>query len=186
MTPSIRKHLTWIGIVLVFGAALWRAVPRERLIASGEPLLLELVPVDPRSLLQGDYMALGYAIEEDAYEALDTDGASEIAEGGGMFSHDGVLVLDVDENGVGTFARLGDDADLAEGALAPNMVAVRFRVSYGTIEIGQQRWFFQEGQAELFEDAEYGEFRVDADGRVILVGMRDERFERLGEPLARW
>ncbi|MEL7161197.1 MAG: GDYXXLXY domain-containing protein, partial [Bacteroidota bacterium] len=39
-------------------------VQKERILDSGELVLLELAPVDPRSLLQGDYMRLNYAISQ--------------------------------------------------------------------------------------------------------------------------
>ena len=34
-------------------------------------------------------------------------------------------------------------------------------------------WFFKEGEAPRFEPARFGEFRVDADGQALLVGLRD-------------
>ena len=34
---------------------------REQLLGSGRVVILELAPVDPRSLMQGDYMALTFA-----------------------------------------------------------------------------------------------------------------------------
>ena len=41
---------------------------KERLLASPQGILLELAPVDPRSLIQGDYMALAYAITREVPE----------------------------------------------------------------------------------------------------------------------
>jgi uncharacterized membrane-anchored protein len=35
-------------------------------------------------------------------------------------------------------------------------------------------WFFKEGEAQRWEKARFGEFRVLPDGRALLVGMRDE------------
>ena len=37
---------------------------KEELLKDGQLVLLELAPVDPRSLMQGDYMALRYKISE--------------------------------------------------------------------------------------------------------------------------
>jgi uncharacterized membrane-anchored protein len=34
-------------------------------------------------------------------------------------------------------------------------------------------WFFREGDAERWQKARYGEFRVAPDGRALLVGMAD-------------
>ena len=40
-------------------------------------------------------------------------------------------------------------------------------------------WFFAEGEAKRWEGAKYGEFRVDADGRALLVGLRGAKLEAL-------
>jgi uncharacterized membrane-anchored protein len=40
----------------------WLMTSRQWTLATGQTILLETVPVDPRSLFQGDYVALGYKI----------------------------------------------------------------------------------------------------------------------------
>jgi uncharacterized membrane-anchored protein len=60
-----RRNL-WIAIAIVAGvqtAVLGSMIlQRARLLATGRELVLEVVPVDPRSLFQGDYVILGYPI----------------------------------------------------------------------------------------------------------------------------
>ena len=34
-------------------------------------------------------------------------------------------------------------------------------------------WYFREGDGQRWEQARYGEFRVEPDGRALLVGMAD-------------
>ena len=46
---------------------------KERLIKGSEEIFLELAPVDPRSLLQGDYMALNYKIANEMRDKLQED-----------------------------------------------------------------------------------------------------------------
>ena len=185
MSASTNRMLIWIGLALVLGAAIWRVLPREQLTANGDPLLLEIRPVDPRALLQGDYMALDYEIEQEAEQDVRTLDP-EVSSIRRVLRHDGLLILSVDERGVGSYARLGQDADPASEAPGADEIAVRYRMSVGDVDLGQRRWFFQEGQAEIFQEAEYAEMRVDSAGRLILVGMRDEALRPLGEPLARW
>jgi uncharacterized membrane-anchored protein len=56
----------WLGIVLVAAtqAAVlgWMIWQRAHLLASGREVVLEVVPVDPRSLFRGDYVTLGYGM----------------------------------------------------------------------------------------------------------------------------
>jgi len=60
-----RRNL-WLAIAAVaFGQAAvlgWMIWDRVALLASGREVLLDVVPVDPRSLFRGDYVVLGYDI----------------------------------------------------------------------------------------------------------------------------
>ena len=49
-------------ILLAATAAIWRF---EHTLRSGQDMILQLAPVDPRSIMQGDYMALAYAIDRE-------------------------------------------------------------------------------------------------------------------------
>jgi|WetSurSiteA1Bulk_404760.scaffolds.fasta_scaffold26483_2 uncharacterized membrane-anchored protein len=150
-------------IALLAGLAILVAVnygihQREQLLASGRVVLLELAPVDPRSLMQGDYMALRFA-------------AAVAAFGGGRTetqTADGHLVLRLDGRGVGEFARFDDGS-----SLAADEVRMRYRVRAGRPKFGTNAFFFEEGTADRYADARYGEIRVDAEGEAILTGLRD-------------
>ena len=43
----------------------------------------------------------------------------------------------------------------------------------------RQAHLLDSGQAERWAAARYGEFRVDAKGRALLVGLRGEKLEKL-------
>lgn len=64
MTPE-RRNL-WLAITAVaFGQAVvlgWMIWDRTALLANGREIVLEVIPVDPRSLFRGDYVILGYDI----------------------------------------------------------------------------------------------------------------------------
>ncbi|MFB0625733.1 GDYXXLXY domain-containing protein, partial [Aeromonas hydrophila] len=51
--------LTGLAILAAINVTVWRY---ERAMSSGEVVLLRLAPVDPRSLMQGDYMRLSYEL----------------------------------------------------------------------------------------------------------------------------
>lgn len=156
--------------VLLGGLALALAVPnalivhKERLLAAGTPILLELAPIDPRSLIQGDYMVLDYAISRGVQPAA--------------FPDDGLLVLRVDERNVATFERL----HAPELALREGERLLRYRVRGGRLRLGAEAFFFQEGHADLYSGARFGELRVAPSGASVLVGLRDEKLAPLGPP----
>jgi uncharacterized membrane-anchored protein len=63
---------------------------------------------------------------------------------------------------------------------APTTLKLRYRIRNGQVWLGTNAFFFQEGDAERFNAARYGEFRVDrASGEAVLVGLRDETLKAL-------
>jgi uncharacterized membrane-anchored protein len=152
----------WIGAVIVAAACNVLIFQKEQTLANGRQLFLKLAPVDPRSLMQGDYMRLGY-------ELADKFRGNDI----GM---DGRLVVQVDARGIGTEARLEDDKPPAV-----NEILLRYR-NRGGLRLGAESYFFQEGSAHLYDKARYGELRVDAAGNSVLAGLRGENLEVLGKP----
>jgi uncharacterized membrane-anchored protein len=146
------------GLVLILGLVNWQIAAKERVLRDGERVLIELAPVDPRSLMQGDYMRLEYRISRDlSYQHPD-------------WPADGRLVVTNDADGVAQFARL-DQPGVPLGA-AEHLL--RYRRRDGRIRIGTDAFFFQEGQSDRFRDARYGELRVDASGESLLIGLRDK------------
>ena len=137
---------------------------RERLIAEGRIALLELAPVDPRSLMQGDYMALNFRIANEVFGRRAKEGLA-----------DGRIVLQVDERGVAKFKRMDDGAPLAADELR-----IRYRVRGDDVKFATNAYFFQEGHAKYYERARYGEFRVAPDGECLLTGMRGAKLAPLG------
>ena len=56
-----RVAIALAGLALILALTNWDIAQKRKVIADGRVLLLELRPVDPRSLFQGDYMALALA-----------------------------------------------------------------------------------------------------------------------------
>ena len=48
------------NLILLLGYFNWSVYKKEQILKDGRLVLLQLVPVDPRSLMQGDYMRLSY------------------------------------------------------------------------------------------------------------------------------
>ena len=80
MTSS--RVLIAIGAVLVLGAVNASILGKESIKRDGAAIFLDLAPIDPRSLVQGDYMALAYAITRAVPEqGLPVDGRLVVAVG---------------------------------------------------------------------------------------------------------
>jgi len=60
----MRRFCLWLGLALVLLVPNALIARQEALLASGTRMFVELAPVDPRSLMQGDYMRLGYRVPD--------------------------------------------------------------------------------------------------------------------------
>ena len=62
---SVFKAPIWlvgVFVIALLGAVNYKVQQFEDVLATGKPVVLKIAPVDPRSLMQGDYMVLNYAI----------------------------------------------------------------------------------------------------------------------------
>jgi uncharacterized membrane-anchored protein len=162
----MREAIAVIAGLAVLAAANYTIYSRERHLAEGTVVLLELAPADPRSLMQGDYMALRFKVADEAF------GRARQKE-----ARDGRLVVGLDERGVGTFVRRDGGERLAAGE-----VLLRYRIRDGRVKFATNAFFFQEGHAKHYARARYGEFRVAPSGELLLTHLRGEKLERLGPP----
>jgi uncharacterized membrane-anchored protein len=138
---------------------------QERTLSAAEPIFLELAPVDPRSLLQGDFMALSYRISRDIPRRVEI----------GSWPRRGRVVVELDPRRVASFVRRDDGQ-----SLDPNQRLLGYEIRAGRPYFGAESYFFQEGRGSIYERAQYAELRVDGAGRSVLVGLRDAELMALG------
>lgn len=166
--PALTRALIAAGLLLVLGSVNFAIFGKERIIRDGETIFLALAPVDPRSLMQGDYMALRFELAA----------AIEVWREDETRAHLRAAPLDIDARGIATLAAgpengRGDDGFRTQPRLA-------FRVRGYDVWLGTNAFFFTEGTADRYTTARYGEFRFDRDsGEAVLVGLRNDALERL-------
>jgi uncharacterized membrane-anchored protein len=155
------KKYKWIfilaNLILLLGYMTNSIYQKEELLSNGQLILLELAPVDPRSLIQGDYMRLNYAISNTTRE--DT------------ISKRGFCVVQLDSIGVAKKVRIQEfKTPLHKEEFLINYTSRKWR----GINIGAESYFFQEGEALKFDKAKYGGLKVDTNGNSLLIGLYDE------------
>ncbi|MBX3622665.1 MAG: GDYXXLXY domain-containing protein [Rhizobacter sp.] len=154
------RRALWVGLatvatVAVAGVAIWQ---KQDLIAHGQPVYVALAPVDPRSLMQGDYMRLNFRVP-----------AEVLAQPPAATARRPRVLARRDARGVATLvgeARPGTP-------LAPGEFLFELTPKGGRWILVTDAWFFREGEGARWAAARYGEFRVMPDGRALLVGMAD-------------
>ena len=163
-------------LVIALGLVNWSIVNKEKHLAEGRTVYLQLAPVDPRSLMQGDYMALrfqiGRAIQEASTKIREQQGQHNDSE-----NIDGFVMVKVDERGIGSFSRLSRDQAPSAGE-----VLMRYRIRNGQVKFATNAFFFQEGHQKYYQNAHYGQFRVDGKGELLLANLYDQDLNKLGPP----
>lgn len=167
--PSTKKSSRVTVVLAVLGtfatllavnAAIWN---KEDLIANGKPVFIRLAPIDPRSLMQGDYMALNFEMAPTLRAELNDLPRLQRQTAIGA----------IDEHGVTQLDRLG-------GQAKPGETLIELSPGKRGWVVVTDAWFFKEGDGERWGKARYGEFRVMPDGRALLVGMADEQRQPIG------
>ena len=147
-----------LAVLAVVNFSIWQ---KQALIAAGQPVFIELAPADPRSLMQGDYMRLGFKLprtEGIRFERTDRPRAI------GKLDGRGVLAM--------TRLTLNDTP-------TPGEIAVALTHGDRGWTVATDAWYFKEGGGASLAQARYGEFRVTRDGRALLVGLRGPQLEAL-------
>ncbi|MGJ8663818.1 MAG: GDYXXLXY domain-containing protein [Marinicella sp.] len=148
--------------------AIWQ---KESLLENGQSVFLELAPVDPRSIMQGDYMRLRFAIANQIRSNL-----PDSTTPGYNANHDGYVMVKLDENMVAQFESL-----MGTQHENQDWLKMKYRVRSNRIQFATNAFFFQEGDAPLFDAARFGEFKVAEDGDMLLKAMYDKDLKLLGE-----
>lgn len=168
---------SWRGFLLVvllgfFFFYNFAIVQKERFLKYGSPVILALAPVDPRSLMQGDYMILEFALQNRVRQTL----RAAYPDGGAP--RKGRLVLER-QNGEDAFKRLHGGEELAAGERL-----LEYTDEGRRIKIGGGSFFFEEGLARLYDHAVYAQVMVDSKGKAIISGLLDKDKKILSK--ARW
>lgn len=172
--------------ILAFSALLFILVfvnvsifEKEKQLRNGKIVYLALRPADPRSLMQGDYMALAFAISDQIRDHLWELSSAEKkkedpANSVNLKPSDGKVVVRLNEKNIARFERMYEGKPLQA-----NELLLSFRVRQNQVKFGTNAYFFEEGQAEAFQKAKYGLFRVNDSGGVLLEFLCDEDLAKL-------
>ena len=159
-----RLVILWLGmllVVVVTTVLVWR---REDLAKNGRVVLLQLVSEDGPPLMPENSVYLQYLLGRRI--RISDERRLEC------------IIVTLDENQVAQFRRFDNDQII----LAANEQRICYQQQDRDVFIGPRYFYFQEGQAVYYENAEYAEMRVSESGEVALIGLRGPNFELLGPP----
>ena len=154
--------------LILFGALIAK---NEQHLATGQSIYVSLAPVDPRALLQGDYMALRYD--------LNFVGTVQASRGALALAY---VLIDSQERVLKTSFKRQDL--LGQGRIYP----LQLKMGSGELPFpASDSYFFAEGLASCYEQARFALFKVSAQGKPVLADLVDEQLQSLNcEAQQKW
>ncbi len=151
-----------LNLVLLLGYFNYSVYSKEQTLKNGKLILLKLAPVDPRSLMQGDYMTLNYSISN----LVDVS----------PLGKRGYCILKLDKNNIAYAVRFQKNPD----PVHPNEFLIKYSSSDSfRIKLGAESFFFEEGKGDGYEKAKYGGLKIDEVGNSILIGLYNDKLKEI-------
>ena len=164
----VQRAALAFGVLLVLGLTQRDVMQKETVIAQGQRIYIPLRPRDPRSIMQGDYMALNFSLPVES-SSVQNDAAAQSSLGKRY------AVARLDARGVATLQRLA----VKDETLTGDELLVPLKYLKGEWTVVTDAYFFPEGRGRVFNAAHFGEFRALGRGKVLLVGLADEKLQRI-------
>lgn len=170
----MKKHFSLMlaVVTVLFFAGL--VMKNEWHLHQSKSIFIKLKPVDPRSILQGDYMALAYELNLQSLKAL--TGSESEALDQVIFNHASVpakVILDSRNRVIRTIL---DPNSLSN---EQNLILKNPDNHYQSLYPASRSFLFAEGLAHCYEKAKYAEFKVNAKGEAILFDLCGEGLQPL-------
>lgn len=182
----------WLYAGAVVAAALQTGVlyasieKRASVLRSGHEVVLQTRPIDPRDLMRGDYVILGYditLIDRKIVQGVSEDGARVV-----------YVALKPDAQGLWHLSRASFEKF---SDLASDEVQIRGQSTYAiadypdatiTIRYGIERYYVPEGEGRAIEDSQRdlqitAVVAVDDAGTAVMKALRDDGRQLYQEPL---
>lgn len=150
-------------IVLQSAFLLFTAWQKEQLLQNGEIVALELAPIDPRSMLQGDYVQLNYEIQTN-YRDHYYETTSALPDGKvDVLLEKSAETIDYNGNTIPVYTALNFAQAGTEGGLS-----MKGKARGGTLTLGIEHFFIPENSGAEWEEKTHAIVRVAENGDAIL------------------
>ncbi|OOF70608.1 GDYXXLXY domain-containing protein [Rodentibacter caecimuris] len=171
-----KMTIAGLFLIVVLGVTNQRIFKYEDVLANGKPIILEITPVDPRSLMQGDYMELNYAIFtlrsewKQVKSTLDKIEPQKINKAYGL--------VQLDERNVAQLCRVEVKLPIDYQGCSENLY-LPLNIGNGFLpRLPSQSYFFPEGKGKYYAQAKYTEYRFK-EGVLLLFRLLDQDFKPL-------
>lgn len=172
------KKIRFIPIILAVTSILLFAVmiiTHEHHIRHAQSIFVKLKPVDPRSLIQGDYMVLNYDLN------LHDMSNQDIQNHSSLISY---VYLDAQQRVIKTNLELQQSRQVIEPL---KLVLKNPNNQLDSLYPAANSFLFAEGLGACYNNAKYAHLRVNSNGKAVLVELVDLNLQPLQcEQLNTW
>lgn len=165
--PTVHRYrIVWLASIVLLQLVICslQIGKSEQLLANGDVVKLELQPIDPRSMLQGDYLSLQYKISFPYRTDIEDPDRQPRS---GKVS----VVIEQAGNGLYQFSRLAKPGDILQAN--ERLITGRWN-GYDQIYYGIETYYVEEGKGiALQEKVKYAEVRLSRSGDALLVKLME-------------
>ncbi|MBP8063489.1 MAG: GDYXXLXY domain-containing protein [Acinetobacter sp.] len=172
--------LIFVGLIL----------KHENHLANSQSIFVELAPIDPRSILQGDYMILNYELY---FDTNIDDGTEASSEAVNDLQNWKILALDkhiqnhahplsyvlLDEQRRVIQTRFDDNFIKADSQTSLRLVLKNPSNQLQNLYPAANSFMFAEGLEPCYNKAKYAEIKVKENGLALLVDLVDQNLKSL-------
>jgi len=165
-----------------------------------QSIYVRLQPVDPRSMLQGDYMRLNYQLYFAPQNLIfgntteQNTNQQNISQEDHIFSGNHFDQIIQNKSSIVTYVELDPQRRVIHTSFEPlqnvqiqRLVLQNPNNRYTMLYPASESFLFAEGLAECYQQAEYAEFKVDEQGNAILTALKGGQLQDLEcEKQAHW
>ena len=183
MSNNIKKILLIVNVIILFVITGFSATKEESYKKLDSYFYLELAPVDPRSLLQGDYMTLNYDITDKARDFIYDnrtyiyDGENEVEEIRELRkladAKKAYIAVRLDKNRVARYVKITKEKTDEKGLLF-----IAYKTDGFNVDINANSYLFQEGTGDKYQNARYSKVVLVGDN-LRLIDLRDKDFKEI-------
>ena len=171
-------HLSIFSIALFVGLI----IQHEWHLRNSQSIFVKLAPVDPRSILQGDYMALNYQLH---FAGLDADETALNQTGSDITIQDFK-----DRSQIMSYVRLDAQRRVIRSSFDPRLLQIHPassaklllknpRNSFEALYPAANSFLFAEGLEPCYRNAKFAELKLKENGKALLVNLVDSHLKPL-------
>lgn len=175
MKKFLPLHLAIFSIALFCGLI----AKHERHLRDSQSIFVELAPADPRSILQGDYMALNYDLHFSALAAENRLERPESEANIQDFENQPRVLSYVQLDEKGKVVKSSFDRSALDQPRSTQLILKNPQNTFEGLYPATNSFMFAEGLEPCYRDAKFAELKLKENGEALLADLVDQNLKSL-------